>query len=280
MSRQIAVSDISALIAGKKVTINLDIGWKYLAVHIKRTNFTEAQAKNYRLKINGKIVQALASFDSINDINTHYNRPQVAGFTTIFFNRPELADSEDRDLTGIGTRDIRSCQIEFELDGAVVNPDMQVVADVTTNENLGWIIHYESSDIDLPKVGKNVISKMPVGNGNVNSYFLGKPTDDITDIVLNRTVNGVRNNVIESTKEFLEVEQKQAPMRPRVPVTADWTVLDFTTKGIPEEALQTISVQLPGDSELSHVERIGLDITVGTAETLTVITESAGTFQG
>ena len=280
MSRQIAVSDISQLLPGKKVTIGLDIGWKYLVLHVKRTNFTAAQALNYRLKINGKIVQALASFAAIEDINTHYNRPQIAGFTTIFFARPELADSEDRDLTGIGTRDIRTCQVEFELDAAVVAPDMEVKAEVTTNENLGYIVQYESADIDLPKIGKNVISKMPVGNGNVNAYFLGKATNDITEIVQTRVVNGVKNNVIESTKEFLEVEQKQAPMRPRVPVTATWTVLDYTTKGIPDEALQTTSVQMPGKSELSPVERISLDITVGSAEVMTVVTESAGTFQG
>lgn len=280
MSRQIAVSTISDVLTGKKVTIDLDIGWKYLVVHIKRTNFTAAQAQHYAFKINGKIVQSLESLQNIEDINTHYNRPQVAGFTSIYYVRPELADSEDRDATGIGTADVKTCQIEFVLDGGLVDPDVEVKAEVTTNENLGWILHYETSDLPLSKVGKNVVSKMPVGNGNVNAYFIGKATNDITDMVLIRTVNGAKNNVVESSKEFLELEQVQAPMRPRVPVTADWTVLDFTVKGIPEEALQTTSIQLPGESVLSHVERIGLDITVGTAETLTVITESAGEFTG
>lgn len=279
MSNQIVVSTFTKLNAGKKVTIDLDLGWKYLAVHIKRTNFTAAQALNYKLKINGKVRQELESLQVMEDMNTHYNRPQVAGFTTLFFSRPELADSEDRDATGLGTRDIRTLQIEFVLDAAVVSPDMAVVADVTSNELLGWINHIESADIDILKVGKNVISKMPVGNGNVFSYFLGKATQDITDIVLKRTVDGDKNNVLESTKEFLEVEQKQAAMRPRVPVTATYTVVDFTTKGIPEDALQTDTLDIPGKG-LLKIDRVAMDITVGTIEPLTVITESVGPFNG
>lgn len=281
MARQIKVPNISPLVVGKKVTVDLDVGWKYLVLHLKRTGFTAVQALSYNLKINGKIVQSLDSLQDMEDVNTHYNRPQVAGVTSLFFKRPELADSEDRDLTGLGTRDIQSAQIEFVLDAAIAGAvDLDVVAEVTTNENIGWITHYENSDIDLSKVGLNVVSKMPVGNGNVFAYFMAKTTNDITDIDLTRVVNGVKNNVIESTKEFLEIEQVQAPMRPRVPVTATKTVLDFTVSGVPEDALQTESILLPGESALSFVERIGMNITVGSAETLSVITESVGPYRG
>lgn len=279
MSNQIVVSTFNALNPGKKVTIDLDVGYKYLALHLKRINFTAAQALNYKLKINGKQVQSLDSLQILEDMNTHYNRPQIAGFTTIYFARPELSDSEDRDATGLGTRDIRTAQVEFTLDPLVITPDMTVVADTTSNEFLGWITHIESSDIDLPNVGKNVISKMPVGNGNVWAYFMKKPTQDMTDAVLLRTVDGVKANVIESTKEFLEVEQKQAAMRPRVPVSASYTVFDFTTKGIPEDALQTDTLDIPGKGLVS-VDRISAHLTVATAETMSVITESVGAFNG
>lgn len=278
MSQQIEVTDISPIVKGKKVTINLDIGWKYNVIHIKR-NFDAAEATNYALKINGKIRQELSSFADMEGVNTHYGRPQIAGVTTIFLNRPELSDSEDRNLTGLGTADVRSVQIEYvQAAGTVVLvPDIEVVAEVSTNENIGWITKFENSNIDLSKVGKNVVSKMPIGDGNVFSYFMQKPTNDITSIKLYRVVNGAKTTIIESTKEFLEVQQKQAPMKPRVPVSATQTALDFTTDGIPEEALQTEYVDIP-DSGLTAVERIGLDITVGTAETLTVITESVGQF--
>lgn len=278
MRNQIDVSGISQIVAGKKVTIDLDVGWKYLKVHIKRTNVTAAQALNYRLKINGKIRQELPAFTDIENINTHYGRPQTAGITTIYFNRPELADSEDRDLSGLGTADIRSLQIEFELDGAVVNPDIEVKADVTTNENIGWITKLETADIDLSKVGDNVVSKMPIGDGNVFNYFLKKPTNDMTGVQLFRVVNGAKTFIIDSTKEFLEVDQKQAPMTPRAPVTATQTALDFVVSGIPEDALQTEYLQIPGSDGQVPVERIGAVLTVATAETVTCITESVGQF--
>lgn len=277
---QIKVNGLSPIVIGKKVTIPLDIGYKYLAVHIKYSGFTALQATNYALKINGKIRQDLSSLKVMENINTHYGRPQVAGVTTIFFNRPELSDSEDRDLSGLGTADIQSAQIEFVIDAAAVGPAaVEVVADVTANENIGWITHFESSDIDLSKVGKNVVSKMPIGNGNVFAYFMEKATNDITDIVLTRVVNGAKNNILESTKEFLEVGQVQAPMKPRVPVTATVTVLDFTTSGIPEDALQSEYLR-DAEGEVIPVERIGMDITAGSAEVLTVITESVGAFRG
>ncbi len=276
---QILVSTVSALTTGKKVTITLDTGWKYLALHLKRTGFTAAQATDYVLKINGKPVQSLDSLQVLEDINTHYNRPQVAGFTSIFFNRPELADSEDRDINGLGTADVRTVQIEFTLATGLVGLDMEVVAEVAANENLGFITHLETADVDLPAVGKNVISKMPVGNGNVFAYFMAKPTDDITDIVFIRVVDGVKNNIIESTKEFLVLGQKQAPMKPRVPVVADYAAVDFTLRGVPEDALQTDYLNIPGKG-LKKVERVSAHITAGSAETLSVITESVGVFNG
>ena len=277
---QIKVTGISPVVTGKKVTIDLDVGWKYLALHIKRTAFTAAQATAYQLKINGKPRQQLDSLQDLENINTHYNRPQVAGYTTIYFNRPELADSEDRDLSGLGTADVQSVQVEFVLASGLVNPDVEVVADVTTNENIGWITKLEVADIALTKVGKNVISKMPVGDGNVFNYFIKKATDNITDILLARVVNGQKTTVIDSSKEFLELGQKQAPMKPRVPVTATVTSLDFTVSGIPEDALQTEYLEIPGSEVLTPVERVTCDITIGTAETVTVITESVGQFAG
>lgn len=280
MSNQIKVTDLSPIVSGKKVTINLDVGWKYLKLHIKRTNATALQCLSYALKVNGKIRQEMPSLADMEAINTHYGRPQTAGITTIFLARRELADSETRDLTGLGTRDVKSVQIEFILDAATVAPDIEVVADVTANENIGWITKFESSDISLTKIGKNVVSKMPVGDGNVFAYFIQKATNDITDLNLVRVVNGAKTSVVESTKEFLEVDQKQAAMNPRVPVTATQTVLDFTVSGVSEDALQTEYVQRPGEDVLSAVERIGLNITVGSAETVTVITESVGEFRG
>lgn len=278
---QIKVSGISQVIKGKKVTIDLDVGFKYLKLHIDRTAFTALEAVNYKLKINGKVRQELGSLKDIENINTHYSRPQTADVTTIYFNRPELADSEDRNQAGLGTRDIKSLQVEFDLLGTIAGtPEIEVVADVTTNENIGWITKYEIADVDLAKVGKNVVSKMPVGDGNVFNYFITKATNDITDINLYRVVDGQKTSIIDSTKAFLEVDQKQAPMRPRVPVTATITSLDFVVEGIPEHALQTNYVQLPNTDFLTAVERIGMDITVGTAEVVTLVTESVGQFRG
>jgi len=279
MANQIKVTGLSPIVTGKKVTIDLDMGWKYLKVHVKRTNFTAAQATNYALKINGKIRQSLPSLADMEAINTHYGRPQVAGYTTIFFNRPELSDSEVRDLSGLGTRDIQTAQIEFILATGLTDPDVEVVAEVVTNEDIGWITMFENSDIALTKIGANVISKMPEGSGDVLSYIMQKATDDITDLNLIRVVDGNKTSVIESSKEFLELEQKQAPMKPRAPVTATQTVLDFTTSGVPTDALKTDYIETP-EGDLVPVERIGLNITIGSAETLTVITESIGKFTG
>ena len=278
MFKQIDVSTISQIVAGKKATINLDVGWKYLVVHVKRTNFTAAQATAVQVKANGKPFQQFNSLQDVEDINTHFNRPQIAGITSFFFARPELADSEDREITGIGTADLKTLQIEFVIDAAAVNPDVEVKAEVDNNEPMGYITQIETSDIDLAKVGKNVVSKMPIGNGNVFAYFLKKPTDDFTDIKLDRIAGGVRETLIDSTQEFLEVAQKQAAEKPRVPPTG-MTAIDFVLSGVPEDAMQADSILLPGDTEETVVDRISADLTVATAEVVTVITDSVGPFQ-
>lgn len=281
MSKQIKVTTYNALVVGKKVTIDLDLGYKYLAVQIKRTNFTAAQATNYALKVNGKIVQSPGALSVMEDLNTHYNRPQTAGVTTLFFNRPELVNFLDRDFTGIGTQDIKTLQIEFILDasiGAAV-PAIDVVAEVVQNEPIGHVTFLETSDIAMLAIGKNVIPRMPEGKGSVLNYFMGKTTMDITDLVMTRVVNGSKATIIDSSKEFLEIEQAQAAMRPRVPVTASYTAIDFFTDGLLTSALRTDAVDLPGIG-LSPVERVGLDVTVGSVEPITCITESVGEFTG
>ena len=293
MPYPIKVSSVSPLVAGKKVTIDLDIGHEYLKIQLKRTNFTAVQATGFALKANGKIIQQLDNLQQMEDINTHYNLPQIAGVTTLYLTSPHMADSEDRDLNGLGTADARSLSIEFYLDGAVVAPDLEVEAIVQANRPMGWVRFLEVNDISLDKVGKNVISKMPTGSGNVNNYFLGKATQDITDVTLTRVVGGSKQTVLESTKEFLEINQAQAPMRPRVPVTASYTSLDFILSGVPQDALKTKRLWLnhegnrhkdikgtPEDRKYhKNIERIGMDITVATAEVLTVITESVGRYR-
>ena len=273
---QLKVTDINPLVAGKKVVINLDMGYKYLKLQLKRS-FTAAQCLNPVFKKNGKpFASGWASLADLEDINTHFSRPQTAGYTTIYLERPELTDTEDRQATGWGTEDVRTLSVEFTLDAAVVAPTLEVEASVAPNEPFGLVTMYEVADINLPAVGKNVVNKLPIGNGSVTAYFFKKTTHDITDLVLSRTINGAKTRAIESSKEFLELEQTQCAMRPRVPVTATVTVLDFILGGKLGTAFQTANLVM--DGQQVPVERVALDVTVATAEVMTVVTESIGFF--
>ena len=279
MSDQLEVTNFTPLVVGKRVVISLDIGWKYLMLHMK-THMTAAQMLDPVLKINGKPVHSgLESFQFHEDKNTHYNLPQVAGIRTLCFIRPELADPYHRDNTGLGTIGLDTVQFEFTIKSDVVSPVLSVLADVTVNEPLGMINLFESANINLTGTGKNPINKMPAGSGEVCNYWISKATMDITDLELIRVIDGSFSTVLKSTKEFLELKQKQAPMKPRVPVTGSYTCLDFLTSGMAGDVLQTKFVDVPGKGRMP-IERTGLDITVATNEPLTVITESVGTFNG
>lgn len=277
MSRKIQISTHTIPTAGKKMTIELPIGHKYGCISIHHPNITAAQGTSIEVKINGKPFQQFEDLQQIQDMNTHYNRPQQADWTDIWFERPELADSEDRLICGIGTADIRTLSIDMVVAAGAVNPEtgFEVHAQVYANELLGLVTSIVSEGVPVTAAGSKVVPKMPQA-ANIAAYWIKKATQNITNVRLQRDAGGVVNDVIDSTKEYLENMQK-AQSKPRVPVTAKYTVIDFIERGLLEDSLQGQLLQ--GASGAMPVNAIKGTFELGTAEDLTIITESIGEFR-
>lgn len=116
--------------SGQTASIQLPIGPTYDKLRFKLGNVTPAQCKNVRLELNGRLISNYKDFAEMQLIDAYYGRRVEAGFVTWHFNEDDvLATLEAGRFTGLATMGLQIATITFDIDGAAVNPSVQVFAE-------------------------------------------------------------------------------------------------------------------------------------------------------
>jgi hypothetical protein len=259
------ITDISPVVPGGTVTITPPVGMTYHQIQVLLANLTPAQCTQVQVYVGTKVVQEFDDLTRLAALNAYYNRPQTGLYHSFWFDRPEL-ESQDREITALGTQDVSSFQIKFKVDAAAVNPSISVRADRSAGTPLGLITKIKSNTFAFTSAGEVDMTNMPK-IGNVAAFHFHKPTDDISEIRL------VRDEVdqIESPVADLEEWQKQYGRVPQ----ANFVHADFLLKGDISRALE---VQNYADGK--KVQELFAKLTLGTAETVTLISEHLDSLTG
>ena len=252
------ITDISQVYSGGTVTVNMPLGSTYHQVQFLRTNMTRAQCENVQVIIGSKVVQEYATLQELYDINAFHNRPQSANYDTFWFDRPEL-DPSEREVTAIGTLDVSSFQIKFKVNVAAISPALEVNADRSIGTPLGAFVKVKRNEFALTSSGQVMLPKLS-RVGHVIAEHFHKAADDITEIRI------ARDDVdqLQSTTAKLEEYQAQYGKVPQ----ALYVHNDYCIKGSLDTALQ---VDRYADG--AEVQEYFAQVTVGTAATVTVISE-------
>ncbi|HKJ87199.1 MAG TPA: major capsid protein P2, partial [Gammaproteobacteria bacterium] len=116
---------LSNVAAGNRATLSLPVGLTYHRIFFTLDGPTLAELTNLEILINGKVVQTFSDFQRLDDLNDYWGRgtwDSGNGHITLWFDRAEMEQFGQKEVTAIGTGDVQTFTIRFNIDsGATVN---------------------------------------------------------------------------------------------------------------------------------------------------------------
>jgi hypothetical protein len=227
---------ISNVKAGLTAVLNCPLGKTYdhIVLAYTGTSITLDMFKNINVKVNGKPIQTFKDGLELQSINNYYQRGSTNGYLTLWFNRPELREVSDQRLTSLGTLDIQTLSVEFDVDSSA-SADLAVTAWAKLSEPtpLAYIGKVKAFPMSSAVAGEIEIDNI-VRGARIAAIHVFK--SDVEKVEL--TLDSVK--IYEAKKALGEVMQKQAN---RVPATASCTHIDFLEEGDISQALITAGAQ-------------------------------------
>ena len=215
---------------GSTATLVVPLGVTYHSITFDHAGVTLEQIKNIKVKLNGKSLQEYSDAAQLTEINKYYGRNIETGRFVLWFDRTEYDNMQLRRTTAIGTANIMTFQIEFDIDGAATNPVITATATVSQNRPSQMVTKVKKFVITNSQSGVKEVDSIP-RMGAIPAMFLFNP--NIVDMEL--SVSGTPFN--ELNKVQLQNLQRDYD---RVPDGTKYTAIDFALEGDPTQALAVV----------------------------------------
>ena len=248
---------LSNVAAGSEAVLNLPLGNTYDKLMLEFSGVTLAQMQNIRLEIDGKVVQQFKDGQRVVDINTYYGRPaDDAGLLTFWFVRPEMNRLQDQRLTALGTADIKTLALRFNIAADATAPEITAYAVQSERQPLGMITKVKTFTSSVATAGVQEIDNLPRGNiqNGIRIAAIHAFKDDISKGELE--MDG--RTAFELPKTVSENVQKKYG---RSPLTAKASHFDFVLEGDIAQSITTAGVQ-DFRLKLDHVAAGSTDVIV------------------
>ncbi len=256
MRNTIRLPTLTNVQSGARAVLNCPLGLTYDLIQFKLTNCTAADLKNFKVRVGSNSHVDVDSAELLEDLNAFYKRGNQAGYFTLWFYRPEMATEEERALTSLGTQDIPSLTIEFDIDGAVVNPAIEAHAVQRGPAAMGLITKIKRFPRSFATSGQQDIDNIPRG-ARITAFHLKKA--DVSAVELETNNGSGAGKIVEASKVLMETLQKQ---HGRVPQTAKMTHIDLNLLG-----------RLTGPMPTAQLQDMRLKPTIDTAGALETVVE-------
>ena len=265
MSRKLKqLPSLSNVAAGSTATLEVPLGHTYDRITLEYAGVTPAQMKNVQVVINGKVVWQFKNAERLNQINTYYKRPVTAGFLDFHFVRPEFDNIDFRRLFAIGTADVATFSIKFDIDAAASAPVVKAHAVQSLNAPLGLITKYKEFPASTATSGEKEIDNLPKQARIGAIHLFGKSDISRAEV----EVDSYKQ--YEASKALGEKLQSDAN---RTPLDTNGTSIDFVREGNPMNALVLRAGKV-------SVQDFRLRLTCNTAGSFDIVTEYYDQFAG
>ena len=226
------LTNIQNDVAGKTAQIICPVTRTYdqIVLEFTGTAVTRAMLKDIKVKANGETIQKFKDGDQLDQYNDYYNRSDVAGFLTLWAQRPEMVELSDQRITGWGTQDLTNLVTEIDIAGtAPADFDLKAHAVLSEPQPLGLFTRVKTVNFNSSVAGQVDVDKIQVGPRIMAIHAFKADVSDL-EIFLDEV------KIYDASKAVGEVVQKNFG---RVPQTAVATHADFTLEGDIAQALVT-----------------------------------------
>lgn len=255
---------IANVVAGSTATLNIPVGRTIDSLTLAYAGAGLAEMENIKVIVDGKTIQEYPDGTFIEKMNKYYGLADDAGYLTLHFVRPEMANILQRRFTGLGTANIQSLQVSFDIDAAATNPVVSATAIQSEPSSLGSILKVKRFPMGNTPQGLSEMDKIVKGPTiraihifDVDGAADTKPTS------LEVEMDSVK--VFEATAAIAEQLQKK---HGRTPQTGIYHC-EFTQEGDFGQALVTAKAQ-----------DLRIRPTLGAAGAIDVMVEYIDNFQG
>lgn len=237
MSRKLVkLPTIQNVVAGGTSVINLKLGLTYDKIEVRYAGATEAQIKNIRLNLNGREVLYFESAAQLNAMNKYYGRHVQNDRFVLWFVRPEMTEVVEQRVTALGTADLMTATLQFDIDSG---------ADATKLSAVAYAIQSDASNVGMITKVKRFPVTFAVG-GEQNIADLPKPQTAMIAAI--HMFTQVDSNIEKMAVEVdsvnmidrvdVDVIASNQEDRGRIPDSAHCVVCDWTLEGELSQAMQ------------------------------------------
>lgn len=156
-------------VAGTQFSLRPAIGQTYEYIRFNLLGgLTVEHIKKLTVNVRGKPIQSFADANQLERLNYFYKRPrasqaQTATMFTLWFYRPELDDIAERKNFSLGTVDVDTLSIDFDIDAAApAASDIKVTARVSAPRPLGVITKIKQYPQTFAQAGEQDIADIPL----------------------------------------------------------------------------------------------------------------------
>lgn len=272
MRKITVLPSMSNVTAGSTAVLDCPTGLTYDKIVLDYSGVTLAEMTNIELRLNGKTIMGWKTGTLLDMMNTYYGFEDSAGFLTLHFVRPWMANLQQRRSTAIGTSDVDTMTLHMDIAGTAANPVIKGYAHQSGPTKLGSIVKVRSFPKTFATSGRVEIDSIP-RSARIVAVHLFK--SDISNVEVE--MDSVK--IIDTSKTLASELCKKATPVARVPQDAAATHVDFCMDGDNRHVL------IPcGDSQavppLAPAQDLRLRLDLGSAGSVDTIVEYLDGFHG
>lgn len=214
-------------------TLDLPLGLTYDRIVLIQggTTFTRAQMGNITLEANGKPIQYFKDGVRLEAVNMYYNRANTVNYNSIWLNRREFVDLQQRRACGLGTADLQTLQLKVDILAGASAPTLQAYAIQSPQQPMGLICKVKEFSFN-GLAGVWEIDNIPKGP-RIMALHINKT--DLTNI----EVELDSRRITDATKALLDALAKEAGRVPQ----ANYSVVDYCLDEDIYQALATANTR-------------------------------------
>ena len=197
------------------IEIPLGMTYDFIQLILGGTTFTPQMMTNIKVKLNGKTFREYKDLSELDAENSYWNRgPEAAGVHTLWFERPELTNRDERRRYVFGTQNnpdggvvVSTFTIEGHVTTGAVNPSLRVKAMQSAPRFPGLVTAIRNFSCGTTVSGTFEIADLPkpIGARIMAAHFVSATADNIGGLEL--LLNG--NLAVDAdTAELRDIQLK------------------------------------------------------------------------